>query len=461
MNTDSLTGDWPLRRVDVVEEHGRVRAGTVRCEIGQHKNLHFITEGLGSYCFTAWQPVVFDALLLAAAVEFCDRALRRPSFGWGRNILLRLPVHEVDRWRAPNVTGTLTAALNFVTGDRWYIQFRRRRHDEPSRRNGNLPFPVGANAVIPFSDDLDSWLASTLTERELGRGLLRVQLGQRRIVRAEGCPRQPFTSVPFQVRAGASRLAETSVRSRGFKFTLIAAIAAYLARVNDVIIPESGQGALGPVLVPVGQAYPDYRNHPLFMRRMEEFLAALLRHQVHYRFPRIWHTKGETLREAASDRGTSSDWMSTQSCWQSNRWVSLDGRRRQCGICAAGLLRRLSVHSAGLTEPSENYVWESLHPSEFQAGASSSFKRTNKAFREYAIAGVLHLDHLAAMSESSLHKAVVRRNAFELGRALGEPVARVETQLTGLLVRHAEEWSGFVRSLGPESFIVRWAEAAA
>ncbi len=75
-----------------------------------------------------------------------------------------------------------------------------------------------------------------------------------------------------------------------------------------------------------------------------------------------------------------------------------------------------------MTEPSENYVWESLHPSEFQAGASSSFKRGNKAFREYAIAGVLHLDHLAAMSKSLLHKGVLQRNAFELGRALGEPV---------------------------------------
>jgi hypothetical protein len=39
--------------------------------------------------------------------------------------------------------------------------------------------------------------------------------------------------------------------------------------------------------------------------------------------------------------------------------------------------------------------------------------------------------------------------------------ARVETQVTGLLARHAEEWSGFVRSLGSDSFIARWAEAAA
>ena len=42
-------------------------------------------------------------------------------------------------------------------------------------------------------------------------------------------------------------------------------------------MPESGQGALGPALAPVGQAYADYRNHPLFTGRMEKFLFALLR----------------------------------------------------------------------------------------------------------------------------------------------------------------------------------------
>ncbi len=50
----------------------------------------------------------------------------------------------------------------------------------------------------------------------------------------------------------------------------------YLAGASRVIVPESGQGALGPALVPVGQAYVDYRSHPLFTERMERFLAALL-----------------------------------------------------------------------------------------------------------------------------------------------------------------------------------------
>jgi hypothetical protein len=92
--------------------------------------------------------------------------------------------------------------------------------------------------------------------------------------------RYPFTSVPYQVTPGVGESTESSARSRGFKFALISGLAAYLAKANQVIVSESGQGSLGPVLVTVGQAYEDYRTHPLFTERMEKFLGALLNHQV-------------------------------------------------------------------------------------------------------------------------------------------------------------------------------------
>ena len=82
----------PSIRVSVVEEDGRARAGWTPCEIGT--NLMFSAESLASYFFAAWEPVIFDALLLAAAVEFCDKTQRRPALGWGRYIALNLPVHD-------------------------------------------------------------------------------------------------------------------------------------------------------------------------------------------------------------------------------------------------------------------------------------------------------------------------------------------------------------------------------
>jgi len=82
----------------------------------------------------------------------------------------------------------------------------------------------------------------------------------------------PFAFVPYRVRYGARGSVETSARSRGFKFALLSGVAAYLSQAQQVVVPESGQGALGPVLVPVGQGYEDYRNHPLFTDRMGRIL---------------------------------------------------------------------------------------------------------------------------------------------------------------------------------------------
>lgn len=451
----------PSFRVDVVEEHARARTGVIRCEIGKAKNLDFSTEGLESYCFAKWQPVVFDALLVAAAVEFCDKTLRGPARNWGRNIRLRLPVHDLDTWRRPNVVSSLTDALNTLTGDCWNVEFGPRKHPEPQRRQEQFSLAAGARAVIPFSDGLDSWSGAIIETRRLGTSLLRVRLGSRRIRATHDDREQPFAYVPYQVRAGNRPFLQTGGRSRGFEFALISGIAAYLAGVTDVIIPESGQGCLGPVLVAAGQAYPDYRCHPSFMVRMERFLSALLGNQGNYRFPRLWHTKGETLRAAVSESADDNAWMQTRSCWQNSRQVSVDHKRRQCGICAACMLRRLSVHAAGLKGPRNMYVWEDLGSRVFEAGAARSFTNSTNALREYAIAGTLYLHHLAVLTSSPVHANVLKRHALEISRALGEPCARVEARLSALLQRHKEEWNNFMNSLGPKSSIAQWAEGSA
>ncbi len=67
---------FPLLRVEVHEPGVRPRKGWTACKIGE--NLKFSTEELASFCFAKWEPVVFDALLIAAVVEFCDRSKITP-----------------------------------------------------------------------------------------------------------------------------------------------------------------------------------------------------------------------------------------------------------------------------------------------------------------------------------------------------------------------------------------------
>ncbi len=442
----------PVTRVDICETGQPSRRDSLSCRIG--REIEFDTTGLESYCFSNWEPVIFDALLLTAAVYFCDRIARRPALGWGRQFDLHLPVHEPERWSG-EVSKRLVETLSFLTGDCWRINFHPRKSRMNVPRQGNFDIPDPSSAILPFSEGLDSHIASALTERSRSARLIRVRLGSDARNRArDSKARQPFASVPYKVKSGRYRFHESSARSRGFTFAMLSGVAAYLTKASEIIVPESGQGALGPALVPTGHAYEDYRNHPRFTEKMADFLSALLNHQVQFSFPRIWYTKGETLKEYADHFGDA--WSDTRSCWQQSRQVSVNGSRRQCGICAACMLRRLSVHAAGLTEQAETYVWENLSASTFEEGAAVGFAKMTGALREYAIAGTLHLKHLAALLETPEHTESIRRNAAQIAPVLSISQEEAEAKLGRMLTCHTLEWRNFVNSLGSESFVAKW-----
>jgi 7-cyano-7-deazaguanine synthase in queuosine biosynthesis len=444
----------PVLQVHVAEPGTRAAAGRVRCQIG--RDVEFSTESLESYFFSMWKPAAYDALLVAAAVEFADRSLRRPAYYWRRSFNLRAPVHDVERWQQPAVAGALSEALEFLTGDSWEISFyaRRRPVDRPAQSSFDLP--ANAEAVIPFSNGLDSRAVAGLMERSMKR-LVRVRLAAK-LQESEGLKGQrfAFTRVPYKVGCDT---VESSARARGFKFSLISGIAAYLSGARRVIVPESGQGALGPSLVPVGQTYDDYRSHPAFTRKMERLFKALFEVDVEFVFPQLWSTKAETLRRFIEECGDPS-WTGTRSCWQQSRQVGVKGIRRQCGICAACMLRRMSVHAAGAAEPKHNYVWERLDVAAFEDGVAAGFpaQRITHKMREYAIAGALYLDHLAALRRPARNANPLEVPALHLSQALGLDRGEVRRRLERLIAQHAVEWSGFVSSLGDKSFIANWAE---
>jgi len=457
MKNTKTTLSSPSVSVDVAESPAGSRKGHVLCRIGQH--VEFSTASLETYCVTNWDSVVYDALLVAAAVEFADRTLKRPALKWDRQIEIRIPVHDPERWNNSTVLIALHDALEFLTGDRWQITFRHRLKQLEAPQQGRFNLPHDVTSVIPYSDGLDSRIVAALMSKELGNKLIRIRLGSSDAGSSSKLRYQaPFTSIPYKVKPGARRSVESSARSRGFKFALISGLSAYLAKANQVIVSESGQGSLGPALVSVGQAYEDYRTHPLFTQRMEHFLEALLGSPVRFQFPQIWHTKAETLAQYLAECQPAS-WSDTLSCWQQNRHVSVDHKRRQCGICAACMLRRMSIHAARQTEAKETYVWEDLHAKTFEGGAASSFpkaKMTGK-LREYSIAGALHLDHLAGLRTSKADAQALELNVFQLSRSLGISEPDVRVKLTRLLSKHETEWKDFVHFLGKDSFVAKWA----
>lgn len=218
---------------------------------------------------------------------------------------------------------------------------------------------------------------------------------------------------------------------------------------------------MGPSLVPVGQIYEDYRSHPSFTRKMERLLKALLGLNLEFVFPQLWNTKGETLRRFIDECGDQS-WTTTRSCWQQSRQVGVNGKWRHCGICAACMLRRMSVHAAGAVEPQDQYVWERLNVSSFENGVAKGFAadRISEAMREYAIAGTLHMDHLAALRRASQSPSPLEVPALHLSQAVGIERVEVRRRLERLISQHAKEWAAFLSSLGERSFIAHWAVEA-
>lgn len=441
--------------VDVVEAGGRKRKGTTACRLD--KNITFDLEALDSFSSKKWQPIVYDVLVVAAAVEFCDRSLARSAMNWGRKFFVHIPVHDPDKWSDRRVLQSLIEALNVLTGDDWDFEFRARKVIAKSPPQDHMIFPSNVDAVIAYSDGMDSCAVAGIEGKRLGSRLVRLRVGNKqRDVSNKERRRLPFKALPYNVKLDSGRNAENSARSRGFKFSVVSAMAAYLVDAPAAIVPESGQGALAPVLIPVGQSYEDYRSHPVFTALMERFVKALLGYEICYQFPRLWMTKGETLREFVDSCGTDAKWENTRSCWQNSRQVAVDGKRRQCGVCAACILRRLSVHAAGLNEAQENYVWESLETDTWEAGAAKKFTTFTPALREYSIAGVLHFKHLAAIQRSAEYELVKRRRINELARSLKQPSSEVAAKLDRLLQQHATEWLAFTKDLGAGSFVNQW-----
>ena len=466
--------------VGVVQKGEEAIPGWLRCAVDE--NLWFDTSGMESYFFVPREPVLHDAFVVGTAVEFCDRIKRRPAQEWRRHFFLKIPVHDPDRWLQSSVANSLRDALEFLTGDYWCLRFYpRKKPITPRRGLFDHDLDCVKSAVVPFSNGLDSCMAAGLAAVELGDRVVRVRLHPKRFPpKRINTQKEPFLAVPYEARKGKRKYVESSARSRGFKFALVGAIAAYLCDAEKIIIPESGQGALGPSLIPVGQTYPDYRSHPRFGRKMEEFLRALIGFEGRYCYPHIWYTKGETLARFIEKTGNNVRWMNTQTCWQQNRhasvkgkgiqkgrWglfgqqnrhVAVKGKVRQCGICAACMLRRMSVHAADQTEPSSTYVWENLFAREFRFGASPDFdkKKISEAMRHHAVAGVLHMDHLAGLQDWPKNAPNLDTESHELSQSLGIDQDTVEQKMQRLLTQHKYEWEQFVTFLGPNSFIARW-----
>jgi hypothetical protein len=115
------------------------------------------------------------------------------------------------------------------------------------------------------------------------------------------------------------------------------------------------------------------------------------------------------------------------------------------------LLRRLSLHAAGVNEAPDTYIVSDLAASDAADALSVIPQKADRDIMvEYGSVGARHLQHLADMS--GLPDENIRVHASQISENYEDTLKKLRT----MLVTHAEEWRAFLSAQGDQSFLRSW-----
>lgn len=323
-----------------------------------------------------------DLAVVAAHVHAADTRISRldeSQDSWTREIRLVIPVHDPQCWTA--ATPTLTKLLNFLTGDRWTLQFRPRPERFATIAVANLgslltpPF----SALSLFSGGLDS-LIGAIDLLEAGEDPLLVShWGESSVSDAQNklfsdlkrrYPGRPFERVRVHMAFPEGLVqnvrSENSTRGRSFLFIALGALAGTgLGDGFTLRIPENGLIALNVPLDPLRLGSNSTRTtHPYYLARWNDLLAELgVVGRVENPY---WHqTKGEMAAACANDAALRALAPESLSCAHpsSARWLGVQGKSTEhCGHCLPCLIRRAALDYAwGKGVDKTQYTEADLH----------------------------------------------------------------------------------------------------
>lgn len=306
----------------------------------------------------------FDFLSIALAVTAADTFVNRGDAPdrWCRDLKLVVALSDPVPWMS--VAAQLEAALRFLTGDLWSLEFRSGGLTPPQlneRRTAlTINIPENTDSVCLFSGGLDSTIGvfdllsngrNPLLVSHTYRGDAGIQTD---VLRHMPRPVARFGANlhPVNLRNATS---DITMRSRSFNFLALAAVAvAVVAEITDVnivplIVPENGFIALNAPLTPrrVG-SLSTRTTHPYFLGKIQSIfnqigIPATISNPYEFK------TKGEMFRECLNSHALQSAAPKTMSC---SNWKR---KSMACGRCVPCLIRRASFEFAGFADTS-NYV---------------------------------------------------------------------------------------------------------
>lgn len=330
-------------------------------------------------------PIAVDLVHLGMAVYSADLRVNRKhgKDRWSRDFVLHIPVAEPARWLT--TAPLLSRMLRYLTGDNWELCFRERvplTAPPPGQ-----PLLTPPQAVSLFSGGLDSLvgaidlLHSGTTVALVGHHGAGITNDIQQTVLQSLRPRYAasITDFMFYVQPPRSnaRDGESSMRSRSILFlSLGIAVAATLGDGTPLYVAENGLISLNVPLTRSRSGSSSTRTtHPHFLGLLRDLLITLgvnVPIETPYRFK----TKGEMLRECLDQATLAQASAQSMSCShpESGRFRGRSPSQH-CGYCVPCIIRRASLHAAGL--PQSQYSIDVLtHP----PGADTKTGRDLRAF---------------------------------------------------------------------------------
>lgn len=311
-----------------------------------------------------------DIFFFSVYIHLIDNLLPRDKLAvdnWQREIKIKIPVSEPLLWNQNSFK--IIEALNFLTGDEWYIEFYELSEkyflneeldlaDSIQVENicllsGGMDSLVGAINLIQESDNIlfvshyDGAGANSNDQKDIFDTFdsdteKSIYLSQFHVYDAE-----PF----YESHDG-------NLRARSLLFLGFALFHAVNFNVKQIFLPENG---LISINIPLNESRTSSNStrttHPYFIKKLQGFLSGI---GINIEIVNLYQlkTKGEMLAECQNKTLLNKLINRTISCSHSKRkgeWTRRSDGEKNCGYCIPCLIRRASVYHYGELDTIETY----------------------------------------------------------------------------------------------------------
>lgn len=386
---------------------------------------HGLGQALDDLCTLGVTPseTGLDLAILAALVHAADTRIARGTESqdtWTRELRIIVPVSDPTRW---NTTAPLLRRmLDFLTGDRWEIQFRARPTSfatiisarptaPPPMFEGVSLFSGGVDSLVGAINSLEAASSGT----SAGAPLFVSHAGEGATSDAQ---HKCFNALKAEYTRRGTRVArlrvwvnfpdglvdgvgsESTTRGRSFLFIALAALAGSGLRTSfNLGVPENGLIALNVPLDMLRLGSLSTRTtHPFYLECWNELLAILDIPGIVTN--RYWdRTKGEMVAACANLtllRDTVTESLSCASPAKA-RWQGHG--IEHCGYCLPCLIRRAAFESAwGCGNDPTRYTVQDLH-----AKPLNTLEATGQQVRSFQLAAA-RLHRRPELAKVLIHK---------------------------------------------------------